>query len=368
MVLMERALNWAGHGIDSDIRKPGECKISIIGIGGCGNNAVNRIMGLGVDYIECVAVNTDIQQLNIVNADQKILIGEEVTLGLGAGKRPSTGKRAIMEDTRDIEELLIDRDIVFISAGLGGGTGTGAAPIIAKLAREHDSIVVGVVTMPFHHEKARYSKAIRGLNEIRRHAHTVIVIDNNKLVEIGGDMSIESAFGVADTILGEMVKSIIETITMPSLINIDFADFRTLMNQGDVAIMGRGSSSGTYRATEATRNALKHILLDVDYDGANGALIHVTGGEDATLGEVVKAAEEVSSYVDDESMVIWGSRVDPSLGDEMEVTVLLTGIRSPHIVGGFEMKDIELYNMEPYAGPDNDIDLDMDLYDMEWDV
>lgn len=368
MVLMERALSWAEHGTGRDIRDPGECKITIIGIGGCGNNTVNRIMGLGVDYLECVAVNTDIQHLNVVNADKKILIGGDVTHGLSAGKNPSTGKRAIRDDLKEIERLLVDRDIVFISAGLGGGTGTGAAPVVAKLAREHGSIVVGVVTMPFHHEKARYGKALRGLNEMRRHAHTVIIIDNNRLVEIGRDMSVESAFGVTDNILGNTVKGIVETITMPSLINIDFADLRTLMNQGDVAIIGRGRSSGAYRGTEAARKALDHMLLDVDYNGANGALIHVTGGEDATLGEVVKTAEEVSSYLDEESVVIWGSRVNPSLGDEMEVTVLLTGIRSPHIVGCYEMKDIKLYNMEPYAGPDTQIDLDMDLYDMEWDV
>jgi cell division protein FtsZ len=365
---MEKALRWAKRGDTTVLRNPGECRICIIGVGGCGNNTVNRIMGLSVDYVECIAINTDIQHLNLIRADSKILIGKKITRGLGAGCIPKLGRQAMLENVQDLIQLITDRDIVFIAAGLGGGTGTGAAPLIAELAREQGVLVIGVVTMPFHHERKLYSYALQGLTELRRHAHTVIVVDNDKLVQTSADLPLETALGVADRILGDTVKGIVETITIPSLINIDFADLRTVMKRGRVAIMGMGEAIGPYRATEAARKALDHILLDTDHSEADGALIHVSGGSNMTLRETVKAAEKVTEMVNDEAMVIWGSRIDPSLGDKLRVTVMLTGIKSPHLVGGFGLEDTELYNLEPLSGPDTKLELDLGLYNMEWDI
>jgi cell division protein FtsZ len=358
MVLMEKALSWTRSELDSyGLRRPGECKIAIVGVGGCGNNAVDRIMSLGMDGAECIAINTDIQHLDMVHADKKILIGENVTRGLGAGNVPYVGRNAMMESTSSLDKSLTGVDIVFVTAGMGGGT---------EIAREKGAIVVGVVTMPFRHEKGRFDFAIDGLNEMRRATHTTVIIDNNKLMEIVPQLPINTAFGFADSILANMVKGIVETIALPSLINLDFADFRTIMTKGDVAIVGMGESdTPERRAEEAARQALNHLLLDVDYQGADGALIHVSGGTDMSLAEAVRAAETVTELMDDRSMVIWGARVDSKLGDKLRVTLVLTGIRSPHLLGGFEVPEVDLYNLEPHAGPDITLNVELGLYNME---
>ncbi len=363
---MEKALSWTRHEImGSGIRKPGECGIAIVGVGGCGNNAVNRLMSLGVGGAQCIAINTDIQHLDTVHADKKILIGEKITRGLGAGNMPYIGRDAMRESSASVERLIADMDIVFVTAGMGGGTGTGAAPVVAELARKQGAIVVGVVTMPFRHEKGRFDYALKGLNEMRRATHTTVIIDNNKLMDLVPQLPINSAFTVADGILANMVKGIVETIALPSLINLDFADFRTIMSKGDVAIVGMGQSDAPDRAEEAARNALNHLLLDVDYEGADGALIHVSGGSDMSLGEAVRAAESITEIMDDNAMVIWGARVDPNLNNLLRVTLVLTGIRSPQLVAGFESIDNSLYNLEPFAGPETDIDLGLPLFQME---
>jgi len=327
MVLMERALK---EGRGEGLRRPGECRIAIVGVGGCGNNTINRLMRLGVGGAECIAVNTDMQHLEMVEAHKKILIGERVTYGFGAGNMPDVGREAMLESAETMERLLSGMDIVFVTAGMGGGTGTGAAPIVAEIARRCGAIVIGVVTMPFRHEKGRFEYALMGLNEMRRAAHTTVIIDNNKLMEVVPQLPIDSAFAVADRILANMVKGIVETIALPSLINLDFADFKTIMSRGDVAIVGVGQSEGQDRAEEAARNALNHVLLDVDYRGADGALIHVSGGTDMSLGEAVRAAEYVTELMDEGAMVIWGARVDPELDNILRVTLILTGVRSPH--------------------------------------
>jgi len=367
MVLMEKALSWTRSELDSyGLRRPGECKIAIVGVGGCGNNAVDRIMSLGLDGAECIAINTDIQHLDMVHADTKILIGENVTRGLGAGNVPNVGRNAMMESTSSLDKSLNGVDIVFVTAGMGGGTGTGAAPIVAEIAREKGAIVVGVVTMPFRHEKGRFDFAIDGLNEMRRATHTTVIIDNNKLMQIVPQLPINTAFGFADSILANMVKGIVETIALPSLINLDFADFRTIMTKGDVAIVGMGESDTPERRAEgAARRAPNHLLPEVNYQGADGALIHVSGGTDMSLAEAVRAAETITELMDENSMVIWGSRVDSELGDKIRVTLVLTGIRSPHLVGGFEIPEVELYNLEPQAGPDITLNMELGLYNME---
>jgi cell division protein FtsZ len=362
MVLMERALK---EGRGEGLRRPGECRIAIVGVGGCGNNTINRLMRLGVGGAECIAVNTDMQHLEMVEAHKKILIGERVTYGFGAGNMPDVGREAMLESAETMERLLSGMDIVFVTAGMGGGTGTGAAPIVAEIARRCGAIVIGVVTMPFRHEKGRFEYALMGLNEMRRAAHTTVIIDNNKLMEVVPQLPIDSAFAVADRILANMVKGIVETIALPSLINLDFADFKTIMSRGDVAIVGVGQSEGQDRAEEAARNALNHVLLDVDYRGADGALIHVSGGTDMSLGEAVRAAEYVTELMDEGAMVIWGARVDPELDNILRVTLILTGVRSPHILAGYLFLEPNLYNLEPYAGPEKPLGLELNLYQME---
>ena len=366
MVLMEKALSWTRHEVESKgLRRPGECKIAIIGVGGCGNNTINRLMSLGIGGAECIAINTDIQHLDIIHADKKVLIGDKITQGLGAGNIPYIGKEAMLESTPEVERLISGMDIVFVTAGMGGGTGTGAAPVVAEIARKNGAIVVGVITMPFRHEKGRFEYALKGLNEMRRTTHTTVIIDNNKLMDLVPQLPINSAFTVADGILSNMVKGIVETIALPSLINLDFADFRTIMSKGDVAIVGMGQSDAPDRAEEASRNALNHLLLDVEYQGADGALIHISGGTDMSLGEAVRAAESVTEIMDEKSMVIWGARVDPNLNNLLRVTLVLTGIRSPQLVGGYEVPEAQIYNLEPFAGPETPLDLGVELFQIE---
>jgi cell division protein FtsZ len=366
MVLMEKALSWTRHEMDGKgLRRPGECKIMIIGVGGCGNNTVDRLMKSGMSGAECIAINTDVQHLDNIHADKKILIGEKITRGLGAGNMPNVGKDAMLESAETIDRLVTGTDIVFVTAGMGGGTGTGAAPVIAEIAKNKGAIVVGVVTMPFRHEKGRFDYAVNGLDHIRKTTHTTVIIDNNKLMDLVPQLPITTAFTFADSILANMVKGIVETIALPSLINLDFADFRTIMSKGDVAIIGMGQSDSPDRAEEAARNALEHLLLDVDYGGADGALIHVSGGPDMSLGEAVRAAECVTEMMDDKAMVIWGSRVDPNLKDMLRVTLVLTGIRSPQLVSGYAIPQVKLFQMEPFAGPERSLNLELGLYNME---
>jgi cell division protein FtsZ len=237
--------------------------------------------------------------------------------------------------------------------------------VVAEIARQKGAIVVGVVTMPFRHEKGRFDYAIDGLTKMRKTTHTTVIIDNNKLMDLVPQLPINTAFSFADSILANMVKGIVETIALPSLINLDFADFRTIMTKGDVAIVGMGQSNSPERAEEAARNALEHMLLDVDYSGADGALIHISGGPDMSLGEAVRAAEYVTEMMGDKAMVIWGSRVDPDLNDMLRVTLVLTGIRSPHLVSGYEIPVVQLHQLEPYAQPETHLGIDFGLYDIE---
>ncbi|MHA1754121.1 MAG: cell division protein FtsZ, partial [Candidatus Odinarchaeia archaeon] len=304
------------------ISETGKAKIVVVGAGGAGNNTVNRLMTIGIEGAECIAVNTDKQHLDFVNSHKKILIGEMITRGLGAGGYPEVGAAAADESRDLIKSHLQDSDLVFIAAGLGGGTGTGSAPIIAEIAKDCGAIVVGVVTMPFKVEKARIEKARVGLEKLQKYADTVVVIDNNRLLEIAPQLPIDKAFSVADEVLANMVKGITETITLPSLINLDYADVRTIMSNGGVALVGLGEASSTEtksggsfdiyksinttskklpsrsRAERAVKNALDSPLLDIDYDGATGALIHVVGGEDLTLEEANYVAEIITERMD----------------------------------------------------------------------
>ncbi len=338
-------------------------KIVVVGTGGAGNNSVTRLMDLGIEGATTVAVNTDAQHLEVSRAHKKLLIGYNITRGLGAGGYPEVGKEAAEESRREIKEVLEGANLVFITCGLGGGTGTGSAPVIAEIAKSLGAIVVAVVTWPFELEKARMEKAEQGLVELRKVADTVIVIDNNKLVQYYPDLPLNKAFLTIDTLIATMIKGITETITKPSLVNLDFADVKAIMKEGEVAVICVGEASTQNRAEEAVYNALSHPLLSVDYKGAKGALVHVTGGPDLTLREVITIGELVSSELDPKANVIWGARVDEKLNKTVRVMLILTGVKSQQILGPLPKDDnnIRRYSYSlPKRKPGILKDLDID--------
>jgi cell division protein FtsZ len=316
----------------SSTRDVGQARIVVVGCGGAGNNTVKRLMTIGVQGAECIAINTDRQHLAVTTAHRKLLIGERITRGLGAGGYPHVGKAAAEESAGQLTELLRDADLVFIAAGLGGGTGTGSAPVVAEIAKNNDAIVVGVVTMPFSLERTRIDKAKAGLARLQENVDTAVVIDNQKLMELVPDLPLEEAFGVGDEVLANMVKGITETITMPSLINLDYADVRSIICNGGVALVGLGEATGPDRAHDAIKNALNSPLLEVEWNGATGALIHITGGPDMSLAEANKVGELVSEKMSLNANVIWGARVDPRLGGVLRVMLILTGVKSPQLL------------------------------------
>ncbi len=326
-------------------------RIVVIGVGGAGNNTITHLMEMGIQGAECIAVNTDRVQLDVTKAHAKILIGENITKGLGAGGYPEVGRAAAEESKDKLADVVRDAELVFIAAGLGGGTGTGAAPVIAELAKSYGAIVIGVVTMPFRMERARIDKAREGLRRLRKHCDTVVVIENDKLLELAPDLPIEDAFMLADEILAHMVKGISETIALPSLINLDFADVRTIMANGGVAMVGIGEGEGENRAEEAVKQALSCPLLDVDIKGATGALIHITGGPDLTLAEANRIGELVTENMDPSALVIWGARIDETLGGMVRVMLLITGVKSSHILGPPDREDEPWYQRAVARNP-----------------
>ena len=316
----------------STVRDMGQARIVVVGCGGAGNNTVKRLMTIGIQGAECIAINTDRQHLAVTTAHRKLLIGERITRGLGAGGYPHVGRAAAEESTGQLTELLRDADLVFIAAGMGGGTGTGSAPVVAEIAKNSDAIVVGVITMPFNLERTRIDKAKAGLARLQENVDTAVVIDNQKLMELVPDLPLEEAFGVADEVLANMVKGITETITMPSLINLDYADVRSIICNGGVALVGLGEATGADRANDAIKNALNSPLLEVEWNGATGALIHITGGPDMSLAESNKVGELVSEKMSTDANVIWGARVDPRLSGVLRVMLILTGVKSPQLL------------------------------------
>lgn len=309
-------------------------KIVVVGVGGAGNNSVNRIARLGVSGAELIALNTDKQHLTLVHDSvKKVLIGQSVTRGLGAGGYPEVGAKAAEVSRAALAQILDGTDLMFLTAGMGGGTGTGAAPIVADVAKEQGAIVIGMVTYPFRLERARLLKADEGLGKLRKVADTVIIIDNNRLVELVPNLPIEQAFSVADEVIARAVKGITETITTPSLINLDYMDVRAIMTQGGVSVISVGESKGHQRVDEVVDDTLKNSLLDVDYTGAKGALIHITGGPDLTLGEANMIGEKLTEAIDPHATVIWGARIIPEYEGKVEVIAIMTGVHSPNIKG-----------------------------------
>ncbi len=314
----------------------GQANIKVIGIGGAGNNMVSWLYKKGVKGAEIMACNTDQQHLNMTESDRKFLIGKDVTRGLGCGGFPEKGAEAAQESLQEIKECLKGADMVFVCAGEGGGTGTGAAPVVAQVARDAGAIVIGTVTMPFKIERARVDKAEFGLQQLRQVTDTVIVIDNNRLVQIAGNLPIKHAFAVANELISTMIKGIVETIAIPSLVNLDYADVKTIMKNGGVAVIGVGASDTENRVEEAVKGALTNPLLDISYDGATGALIHVAGGPDMTLDEISRVGELITESLDDDANVIWGARVSEDMKGKLTVMTIVTGVKSPWILGKVE--------------------------------
>ncbi len=353
--------------VQNEVMPPRPCRMLVLGVGGAGNNTVTHLMEMGITGAECVAINTDALHLNISKAHRKILIGEKLTKGLGAGGDPWLGKKAIEESKKCVEELLTGADIVFITAGLGGGTGSGAAPVIAEIARKKGALTVGVVTIPFRIEKGRKIYAAHALTELRRCCDTIVIIDNNRLIQSASNLPINEAFKYADQVLANMIKGIVETISAPSLINLDFADFKTIVKRGGVAVMGIGESDAPDRAEEAVLNALKTPLLDADYAGAKGALIHVSGDNNMTIEEANRVGEIITEMMDEDALVIWGARVNPELNGKLKVTLLMTGVNPPSIPSRFDYVAPKLYNLEPYSEPEKPLNIELDIYQMEHD-
>lgn len=311
-----------------------KAKIKVVGCGGGGNNTINRMMEVGITGAEMIGVNTDAQDLLYMSADRKILIGKDISKGLGAGSIPKIGEDAAREQEHEIKNALQGADMVFITCGLGGGTGTGSAPVVGEIAKKSGSLVVGVVTMPFEMEgNRRYDNAVHGLESLERHVDTLIVIPNDKLLELAPDLPLHTAFKVADEILTNAVKGIAELVTKAGLVNLDFADIRAVMGKGGVALIGVGESDSDNRAVEAVEKAINNPLLDVDIGGANGALINVAGGSDMTLEEARRVVETVSARLDDDARIIWGAQISEDLAGTIRVMLIVTGVRSSQIIG-----------------------------------
>jgi cell division protein FtsZ len=305
----------------------GTATIKVIGVGGAGNNAVNRMIESGIKGVEFIAVNTDRQALQKSKAGAKIQIGEKITRGLGAGANPDIGAQSAEESKSEIAEILRGADMVFVTAGMGGGTGTGAAPIVAQAAKEMGILTIGVVTKPFTFEgKKRLSQAERGIESLKGKVDTLVVIPNDKLLQIiDRKTSIVDAFKMADDVLRQGVQGISDLIAVPGLVNLDFADVKTIMLNTGMAHMGIGRASGENRAEDAAKQAIQSPLLETSIEGARGVIINITGGSELGLHEVNTAAELVQRSVDPEANIIFGAVIDESMGEEISITVIATG-------------------------------------------
>jgi cell division protein FtsZ len=309
-------------------------EITVIGCGGGGSNTISRMMEEGIHGAKLIAINTDAQHLIRTQANQRILVGRQRTRGLGAGSIPQIGEEAALENEAEIRAVVSGSDMVFITVGLGGGTGTGVAPVVAKAAREEGALTIAIVTLPFSAEGAiRMENAEAGLERLRDVADTVIVVPNDRLLEVVPKLPLYAAFKVADEVLMRAVKGITELITMPGLVNLDFADVRTVMERGGVAMIGMGESDSEDKAADSVKKAIRSPLLDVDISGATAALVNVVGGPDMTMEEAEGVVQEVYNRVDPGARIIWGAQIDTAMQCKMRTLLVVTGVRSPQIYG-----------------------------------
>jgi cell division protein FtsZ len=335
--LSERTLSERSSEIDQELRailESRKTQIKVVGCGGAGNNTITRLMQVGIVGAETVALNTDAQDLLYTDSDKKVLIGRELTAGLGAGADPKIGMEAAKESKDDIKKALQGADMIFITCGLGGGTGTGASPVVAEVAKKLGALTVAIVTLPFSMEgKQRMANAREGLENLEGMVDTLIIIPNDKLLEIVPDVSLATAFKVCDEILVNAVKGIAELVTKPGLVNLDFADVRTVMSEGGLALIGMGESDTENRAIEAVEKALNNPLVTVNVEGAKGALINVIGGPDITIREAQQVVEHVSNKLAPDAKIIWGTQIAKDIGETIRTMLIITGVKSPQIFG-----------------------------------
>ena len=345
----------SSHPIDTELEEllaSQQASIKVVGCGGGGNNTITRITEVGIKGAETIGINTDAQDLLYTTSDKKILIGREATRGMGAGSDPRLGEEAAKENEHDIKNVLQGSDMVFITCGLGGGTGTGSAPVVADIAKKMGALTVGIVTMPFAMEgNRRYENALVGLEKLEQTLDTLIVIPNDKLLELAPDLPLHTAFKVADEILTNAVKGIAELVTKAGLVNLDFADIRAVMKNGGVSLIGVGESDSDNRAIEAVEKAINNPLLDVDISGATGALINISGSKDLTLNEARRVVEVITQKLADDAKIIWGAQIYEDLGRTLRTMLIVTGVKSPQIFGpGKKMADVQKKEIENELG------------------
>ncbi|AFZ72187.1 cell division protein FtsZ [Natronobacterium gregoryi] len=338
-----------------DVLEDLQTEITVVGCGGAGGNTIDRMYQEGIHGAKLVAANTDVQHLVEIEADTKILMGEEKTGGRGAGSLPQVGEEAALESQGDIYEAIDGSDMVFVTAGLGGGTGTGSAPVVAKAAREAGALTIAIVTTPFTAEgEVRRTNAEAGLERLRDVSDTVIVVPNDRLLDSVGKLPVRQAFKVSDEVLMRSVKGITELITKPGLVNLDFADVRTVMERGGVAMIGLGESDSEAKAEDSVKTALRSPLLDVDISGASSALVNVTGGNDMSIEEAEGVVEEIYDRIDPDARIIWGTSIDENLEGNMRTMIVVTGVQSPQIYGQPDGESVQ-----PEMGPGQGGNIDM---------
>ena len=327
-------------------------KIKVIGVGGGGNNSLSRMKEIGIKGGELIAINTDAQDLLYANADQKILIGKELTQGLGSGSNPEIGQEAAKESESEIKKKINGADMVFITCGLGGGTGTGAAPEIARIAKKQRALTIGIVTMPFSIEgRKRVENAQIGLEKMESVVDTLIVIPNDRLLGLAPDLPLQTAFKIADEILTNAVKGVTELVTTSGLVNLDFADIKAVMSNGGVSLIGLGEADSENRAMESVEKAIDNPLLDVEVSNATGALVNIVGGSDMSLDECKTIIENVANKLDPEAKIIWGAKISPDMEKTIRVLLIVTGVHSTQITGQtIPMEELQHREIEEELG------------------
>ncbi len=353
--IYERDFSPAVKEIDQELAellKKQSAKIKVVGVGGGGGNSLSRMKEIGIKGGELIAVNTDAQDLLYSTADQKVLIGKDLTQGLGAGSNPKVGREAAKESESELKKKLAGSDMIFITCGLGGGTGTGAAPVIANLAKKQGALTIGVVTLPFTIEgRKRIENAMDGLERLESVVDTLIVIPNDKLLELAPELPLHTAFKIADEILTNAVKGVTELVTTSGLVNLDFADVKAVMANGGVSLIGMGESDSTQRAIESVEKAIQNPLLDVDISNASGALVNIVGGQDMSLDECKLIIETIGEKLSPDAKLIWGAQISQDMEKSIRVLLIVTGVKSSQILGhGETMESIKHREIEEELG------------------